>query len=273
MLGGNRDADQTATAVTDQMGLFHSQRVEKLHHMFDISRMFEIARRRVGLAEANDIRREQSKLPSQRFHIFAKLQPSSGAWVGGMQHQNVLAYADFPIVSAIFTGLNEFLLTSHVLSLLDHSPVGTHNQLSAWKQRIRLRRLRLQRMQPRNHFFAEQTDIVQYQFLGHRAHTDYRHECAKAAVLSVLRHEILIDSVGCPHQNKAVGAHFFHRRDIVWIWRLDRVEGQFRIHIEDSLNRSVVNFSQELVEVILEVRFAKLLRFFLALRNKDMTRD
>jgi len=92
-------------------------------------------RRRIGLTEANDIRREHSKLLAERFHVLAKLQPSPGAWIGGMQHQHVLACADFPIVSAIFTRLNEFLLHSHVSSLLDYSPVGTHNQLSQWKQR------------------------------------------------------------------------------------------------------------------------------------------
>ena len=81
--------------------------------------MSKIARRRIGLTEANDIRREQSKLPAQRFHVLAKFQPSSGAWIGGMQHENVLAFADFPIVSAIFTRLNEFLLNRHVSFLLE----------------------------------------------------------------------------------------------------------------------------------------------------------
>jgi hypothetical protein len=101
------------------VSLFHPQHVEKLHHVFDIGGMSKIARRRIGLTEANDIRREQSKLPAQRFHVLAKFQPSSGAWIGGMQHENVLAFADFPIVSAIFTRLNEFLLNRHVSFLLE----------------------------------------------------------------------------------------------------------------------------------------------------------
>src|SRR5438552_777092 len=98
--------------------------------MFDIGGMSQITRRRIGLTEANDIRREDPKLPAQRFHVLAKFQPSPGAWIGGMQHENVLAFAGFPIVSAIFTGLNEFLLNRHLLSLLDYLPVGMHNQLS-----------------------------------------------------------------------------------------------------------------------------------------------
>src|SRR6266478_253468 len=98
--------------------------------------MSQIARWRIGLAEANDVRREQSKLPAQRFHVLAKFQPSPGAWIGGMQHENVRAFADFPIVSAIFTRLNEFLLNGHVSSLLDYLPVGMLNQLSEWKQRV-----------------------------------------------------------------------------------------------------------------------------------------
>src|SRR5439155_15447339 len=76
--------------------------------MFDIGGMSQIALRRIGLAEANDIRREHSKLPAQRFHVLAKFQPSPGAWIGGMKHENVLAFAGFPIVSAIFTRLNKF---------------------------------------------------------------------------------------------------------------------------------------------------------------------
>ena len=81
--------------------------------MFDIGGMSQIALRRIGLAEADDIWRQHSELPAQRFHVLAKLQPSPGAWIGRMQHENVLAFADFPIVSAIFTHLNEFLLNSH----------------------------------------------------------------------------------------------------------------------------------------------------------------
>src|SRR4029077_5217045 len=81
--------------------------------------MSQIARRRIGLAEANDIRREQSKVPAQRFHVFAKFQPSSGAGIGGMAHENVFSFADFPIVSTVFTRLNEFLgYTTHWSNLL-----------------------------------------------------------------------------------------------------------------------------------------------------------
>src|SRR5439155_26154722 len=76
--------------------------------MFDIGGMSQIALRRIGLAEADDVRRQHSKLLAQRFHVLAKFQPSPGAWIGGMQHENILAFADFPIVSAIFTRLNKF---------------------------------------------------------------------------------------------------------------------------------------------------------------------
>src|SRR5207249_10895073 len=94
-------------------------RVEKLHLMFDIVGMSQIALRRIGLAEADDVRRQHSKLLAQRFHVLAKLQPSPGAWIGRMQHENVLAFTDFPIVGAIFTRLNKsFSYFGHLSYLL-----------------------------------------------------------------------------------------------------------------------------------------------------------
>ena len=85
--------------------------------MFDIGGMFQIARRRIGFAEANDIGRKHPKASAQCVQIFSKLQPTPGARVSGMEHEHVLAFPHLPIVSAIFTSLDEFLCNvSHMIT-------------------------------------------------------------------------------------------------------------------------------------------------------------
>jgi hypothetical protein len=101
-------------------------------------------------------------------------------------HLNLVRISKFGFGASNFGHLKLFRVSDFVLRIFLF--------LAAFAQ-LFLRRLRLERMQPRNHFFAEQTDIVQHQLLGHRAHAHDRHERAKAAILFVLRHEVLVHSV------------------------------------------------------------------------------